>query len=162
MFTYDLRVAAYDSADAQLLTAEVQLEYVARYGGEGDTAPVDTSEFDGPNGRFFMVYVDDEPAGMGGWRRHGTLSVESSRTDAEIKRMYVRPQFQRRGLARAILAELERTAAEAGITRLILETGLEQPEAIELYRSAGYEDVPAFGFYAEEELSVHLGKTLIH
>ena len=41
--------------------------------------------------------------------------------------MYVRPAYQRRGLARAVLAELERTAAEAGITRLILETGLGSP-----------------------------------
>ena len=43
---------------------------------------------------------------------------------------------------------------------MILETGLAQPEAIELYRAAGYTDIPAFGFYAEEELSVHLGKIL--
>ena len=148
----ELRVAAYDSADAQLLTAEVQEEYVQRYGGEGDTAPVDTSEFDGPNGRFFMVYVDDVPAAMGGWRRHGD--------NAEIKRMYVRPAYQRRGLARLILTELERTAVEAGISHLILETGLAQPEAIALYRSAGYVDVPAFGYYAAEPDSVHLGKPL--
>lgn len=153
----ELRVAAYDSADAQLLTAEVQQEYVRRYGGDGDTAPVDTSEFDEPNGRFFMVYVDDVPAAMGGWRRHAPLAEWE---DAEIKRMYVRPAFQRRGVARLILAELERTAAEAGITRLILETGLEQPEGIALYRSAGYEDIPPFGHYADDPLSVHLGKPL--
>jgi GNAT superfamily N-acetyltransferase len=150
---HDLRVAAYDSADAQLLTAEVQAIYKQRYGGEGDTAPVDTTEFDGANGRFFMVYIDDVPAAMGGWRWHGDA-------DAEIKRMFVREAYQRRGLARVILAELERTAAEAGVERLILETGTQQPEAIALYRAAGYEDVPAFGYYAEEELSVHLGKKL--
>jgi len=153
----ELRAAAYDSRDAQLLTAEVQQEYVRRYGGEGDTAPVDTTEFDGPNGRFFMVYVDDVPAAMGGWRRHAPLAEWD---DAEIKRMYVRPAYQGRGLARLILAELERTAVEAGITRLILETGLEQPEGIALYRSAGYDDIPAFGYYADDPLSVHLGKPL--
>jgi GNAT superfamily N-acetyltransferase len=148
----ELRVAAYDSADAQLLTAEVQAIYKQRYGGEGDTAPVDTTEFDGPNGRFLMVYVDDVPAAMGGWRRHGS--------DGEIKRMYVREAYQRQGLARVVLAELERSAAAAGITRLILETGEMQPEAIALYRSAGYTDVPAFGFYRDDPLSVHLGKQL--
>jgi GNAT superfamily N-acetyltransferase len=154
----ELRVADYDSDDAQLLTAEVQREYVRRYGGEGDTAPVDTSEFDGDNGRFLMVYVDDVPAAMGGWRRLGDAP---SHHEAEIKRMYVRPAFQRRGLARLILAELERTAAAAGITRLVLETGPEQPEGIALYRSAGYVEVPAFGYYADEPLSVHLGKVLV-
>ncbi|MDR7086935.1 GNAT superfamily N-acetyltransferase [Aeromicrobium panaciterrae] len=153
MLPYDLRPAAYDSADAQVLTDEVQLEYVRRYGSEGgDINPIDAADFVPPVGQFFVAYVDDVPAAMGGWRRHGD--------DAEIRRMYVRPQFQRRGLARAVLDNIESTAREAGFARLILETGLEQPEAIELYRSAGYADIPAFGFYAEEELSVHLGKQL--
>lgn len=104
-----------------------------------------------------MVYVDDVPAAMGGWRRHAPLAEWD---DAEIKRMYVRPAYQGRGLARLILAELERTAARAGVTRLILETGLAQPEAIALYQSAGYVAVPAFGYYAAEPDSVHLGKPL--
>lgn len=93
---------------------------------------------------------------MGGWRRGGKLADD----EAEIKRMYVRPQFARRGIARTILAEVERTAAEAGVVRLLLETGTAQPEAIALYRSAGYDHVPAFGFYAEYDDSVHLGKAL--
>ena len=146
----DLRETPYDHPDAQLLTTEVQQEYVRRYGGEGDIAPIDADEF--VAGRFVMAYVDGEPAAMGGWRSHGP--------DAEIKRMYVRPTHQRLGLARAILADLERTASIAGFDRLILETGLAQPEAIALYRSAGYVDVPAFGFYADDELSVHLGRRL--
>jgi GNAT superfamily N-acetyltransferase len=146
---HDIRDVAYDSADAQLLTDEVQQEYVRRYGGN-DIAPIDTTEFVGPGGRFVMAYVDGVPAAMGGWRRHGT--------DAEIKRMYVRDQFRGLGLARAVLAELERSAAEAGITRLILETGQPQPEAIGLYRSSGYTDIEPFGFYADEEISVHLAK----
>ncbi|MEO6472061.1 MAG: GNAT family N-acetyltransferase [Aeromicrobium sp.] len=135
-----------------MLTGEVQIEYARRYGGEGDTAPINTSEFNGPNGAFFMVYVENVPAGMGGWRRLGD--------DAEIKRMYVRPAFQRQGIARAVLTHLEKTAAEAGITRLILETGLVQPEAVALYRSAGYENIPAFGFYSADPLSIHLGKSI--
>ena len=136
-----------------MLTDEVQLEYARRYGDEdGDINPIDAAEFSPPDGQFFMVYVDGIPAAMGGWRRHGD--------DAEIRRMYVRPQFQRRGLARVVLDKIESTALEAGFARVILETGLAQPEAIELYRSAGYDDIPAFGFYAEEELSVHLGKVL--
>ncbi len=74
--------------------------------------------------------------------------------------MYVRPAFARRGLARAVLAEIERTAQDAGVTRLVLETGTAQPEAIALYGSSGYEPIPAFGFYAGYDDSVHLGKTL--
>lgn len=134
----------------------MQAEYGRRYGGDGDISPIDVHQFDAPDGHFVMAYVDDVPAAMGGWRRGGP----HGRSDAEIKRMYVRPLFARRGLARALLAEIERTASAAGITRLVLETGTAQPEAIALYSSSGYEPIPAFGFYAGYDDSVHLGKTL--
>jgi GNAT superfamily N-acetyltransferase len=135
----------------------VQAEYGRRYGGDGDVSPIDVHQFDAPDGHFVMAYVDDEPAAMGGWRRGGP----DGPTDGEIKRMYVRPAFARRGLARAVLAELERTAAAAGITRLVLETGTAQPEAIALYTSSGYAPVAPFGFYASYDDSVHLGKPLV-
>ncbi len=134
----------------------MQAEYRHRYGGPGDVAPIDPSEFDAPAGLFVLAYVDGDLAGMGGWRRHGDLPGVA---DAEIKRMFVRPPFQRRGLARALLAHLERTARDAGVQRLVLETGPAQPEAIELYRSSGYGDVEAFGYYASQG-STHLGKAL--
>ena len=155
--TSELRIASYASDDAQLLTAEVQAEYARRYGGDGDISPIDLHQFDPPHGHFAMIYLDDVPAAMGGWRRGGP----AGRSDAEIKRMYVRPAFTRRGLARIVLAELERSAIAAGITRLVLETGTAQPEAIALYRSSGYVDVPAFGFYADYDDSVHLAKVLV-
>jgi len=91
---------------------------------------------------------------MGGWRRYGDDGV------GELKRMYVRESARGRGVARLLLAHLERTAAAAGIRRLVLETGLAQPEAIALYRSSGYVDVPSFGYYIDHDDSVHLGKTL--
>jgi GNAT superfamily N-acetyltransferase len=153
---HDLRVVSYSTDDAQVLTAEVQAEYGRRYGGEGDISPIDLHQFDAPHGHFVMIYVDDVPAAMGGWRIGGPAGD----TDAEIKRMFVRPEFTRRGLARAVLAELERSAAEAGITRLVLETGTAQPEAIALYLSSGYVEVPPFGFYADYDDSVHLAKDL--
>jgi len=134
----------------------VQAEYGRRYGGEGDISPIDLHQFDAPGGHFAMVYAGDVPAAMGGWRRGGP----AGESDAEIKRMFVRPAYARRGLARAVLAELESSAAEAGITRLVLETGTAQPEAIALYLSSGYVEIPKFGFYADYDDSVHLGKSL--
>jgi GNAT superfamily N-acetyltransferase len=147
-----IEVRAYDHPDSLRLIDEVQREYVVRYGGPDDT-PVDPATFAPPLGLFLVGYVDGRPAVTGGWRAHGDT--------AEIKRMYVTPSARGRGLARRILAELEATAREAGMHRIILETGLKQPEAIELYRSSGYTDVPPFGYYADTPLSVHLGKTLI-
>ncbi|MGD9510132.1 MAG: GNAT family N-acetyltransferase [Geminicoccaceae bacterium] len=144
-----IEATAYDHPDAAALIAEVQREYVARYGGPDGTL-VDPAEFAPPRGLFLVAYVDGRPAACGGWRAHGAA--------VELKRMYVAPACRGRGLARAVLAELERTAVAAGHRRVILETGQLQPEAIALYRSAGYEPVPPFGYYAEAPEAVHLGK----
>jgi GNAT superfamily N-acetyltransferase len=141
----------YDNSDATALIEEVQQEYVHRYGGR-DNTPVDPAEFTPPAGLFLVGYLDDQGVACGGWRSHGT--------DAELKRMYVRQNARRSGLARELLAELERTAAAAGHCRMILETGSKQPEAVALYRSAGYADIPAFGYYARAPLSIHLAKPL--
>jgi ribosomal protein S18 acetylase RimI-like enzyme len=74
--------------------------------------------------------------------------------------MYVAENARGRGFARAILAELERTAFAAGRRRAVLETGREQPEAIALYRSSGYRDIPKFGVYRDAPTNVCLGKDL--
>ena len=56
-----------------------------------------------------------------------------------------------------MLAELERTAAAAGIARLVLNTGPEQPEAIALYEECGYVPVPGSGTTPRPD-AVFLGK----
>ena len=71
----------------------------------------------------------------------------------ELKRMYVVPGHRGRGHARAVLTELERIAKNTGFTRLVLETGVLQVEAMGLYMSAGYRSIPNFGEYAAETSS---------
>ena len=142
--------------DAMLLVEAVQEEYVARYGGR-DESPVDARDFEDPYGQFFVGYLDETPVATGAWRRSSVQALGADVT-AEIKRMYVVPAAQRRGLARRMLAHLESTAATEGIEALVLETGLKQPEAIALYLACGYEPVPAFGYYAGAELSRTFGR----
>ncbi|MCW2541821.1 MAG: GCN5-related N-acetyltransferase [Frankiales bacterium] len=156
-----IQTVRYDHDDAQRLTADVQREYVRRYGGP-DESPMDPAEFAEPAGTFLLAYDGAEPVGMGGWRRHGDERVDTAWAGpaAEIKRMYVAPQARGRGVARALLAELETTARAAGMDWLILETGDQQPEAIQLYESSGYREIPAFGHYANEPGAIHLGKPL--
>ena len=67
--------------------------------------------------------------------------------------MYVRPEHRRRGHARRMLAELESWAGGRGYRRVVLETGVEQPEAIALYTSCGYSPIPGFGHYKDSDLS---------
>jgi ribosomal protein S18 acetylase RimI-like enzyme len=132
--------------DAMALIAAVQGEYVVRYGGEDET-PLEPAMFHPPRGSFFVGYSDGRPAVSGAWRRRDDVEALGSTSTAEIKRMYVAPAARGRGLARAMLAHLERTAFEAGASVSILETGTLQPEAIALYESSGYVEVPKFGFY---------------
>lgn len=142
----------YDDPDVGRLVDEVQAEYVVRYGGP-DAAAVDPAEFVPPAGLLLVGLLDGVAVATGGWRR---LSGDT----AEIKRMYVAPAARRRGLARRMLTELERTAAAAGITRLVLNTGPAQPEAVALYEQAGYTPVPAFGHYACHPNALFFGKAL--
>lgn len=151
-------VALTDAA-AQELVAQVQAEYVVRYGGP-DGTPLDAAMFDPPDGAFFVGYLGEVPVTMGGWRLRPDVPRLGGRLSAEIKRMYVAPPGRRMGLARAVLAHLERTAVEAGADVMVLETGIAQPEAIALYESAGYEPVEKFGHYAWSPKSRCYGKRL--
>lgn len=101
----------------------------------GPTA--DPHEFEPPSGRFFVVYARGRPVGCGGFKRL------DDRT-AEIKRMYVRRELRGRGLARAILERLEMAARGAGYSHVRLDTGDRQPDALHLYRSAGYGEIPDY------------------
>jgi GNAT superfamily N-acetyltransferase len=145
--------------DAALLVEEVQGEYVARYGGRDET-PIVPAYFEDPHGAFFVGYLHDDPVATGAWRRREDVEVGGTRLTAEIKRMYVAPQARRKGLARAMLAHLEQTARRAGAEAMVLETGIRQPEALALYESSGYAEVPGFGFYRDAPLSRCLARSL--
>ena len=153
----------YGHPDAMLLIAEVQAEYVLRYGGPDDT-PLDPRMFQPPAGSFYVGYVELESVrqavATGAWRAHDDVEVFGTRRTAEIKRMYVAPAARARGLARTMLVHLERTAAEHGAEAMILETGTAQPEAMALYESAGYTRIASFGYYKDEPLNRCYGKPL--
>lgn len=152
MSDLELRAEPYDGPIAQQLIAALQQEYVVRYGGP-DAAPVHPSEFAPPQGRFVVGYLETVAVAMGGVRRIDSDTVE-------IKRMYVAPDCRGRGWSRVVLAHLESLARELGATRVLLETGHMQPEAMRLYETSGYEVVEGFGHYRCEPGAVAYGKTL--
>ena len=149
----------YGHPDAMRLIEEVQAEYVVRYGGPDET-PLDPLMFEPPSGSFFVGYVADRAVATGAWRAQEAVEVYGTRRTAEIKRMYVVPQAQRRGLARVMLAHLEESAVASGAEAMVLETGAAQPEAIALYESSGYERVPSFGHYKDSPLNRCFAKPL--
>jgi GNAT superfamily N-acetyltransferase len=90
-----------------------------------------------------VAYENDTPIACGAWKR-----IDA--TTAELKRLYVLPQFRRKGVARSLIASLEADAAAAGIRRMILETAVDTTDSHRLYLSAGYRIMDYYGSPAGE------------
>jgi DNA-binding MarR family transcriptional regulator/GNAT superfamily N-acetyltransferase len=90
-----------------------------------------------PDGLFVVATLHGEPVGCGALKLHG-------RRPAELKRMWVAPAARGLGLGRRLLRELEALAADRGVRAVRLETNRNLTEAIALYRSSGYGEIPAF------------------
>jgi GNAT superfamily N-acetyltransferase len=141
------------------LVEEVQAYYMQIYGGPDDS-PFDPAQFAPPVGTFVLGTVAGEPVAMGGWRTRPDLTDDFGAPVAEVKRMFVSPRVRRRGYAAGVLAELERTARDAGVELLVLETGAAQRDAIALYLGAGYTPTLRFGHYAIHDTSRYYGRSL--
>jgi GNAT superfamily N-acetyltransferase len=148
-----LTISPVPFAEAAELVAELDADLTVRYGGDGDPVHAPAQEFDGPGGQMLLASLAGEAVGCAGVRRIDDAT-------AELKRMYVRPQARGRGIAKQLLAACEREARALGYGQLWLETGTMQPEAVTLYLTSGYEPIPAFGQYAGQSLSIHLGRAL--
>lgn len=103
----------------------------------------------------FVAMEGAAPVGCGCFRPYDENTVE-------IKRMYVKPEYRGKGIARELLARLESRAAQMGYQVAVLETGLGQPEAIRLYEKCGYQRIPGYGPYSELPDSVCFRKSLCH
>jgi GNAT superfamily N-acetyltransferase len=82
-------------------------------------------------GRLYVAEVDGDPVGVGGLKLLGD-------TGGEIKRMFVRPTAQGRGIGRAILQQLIDDARELGCETIYLESASFMHAAHALYRSVGF------------------------
>lgn len=154
-----LRPTPIDHPDAVTLITRLQAHYQAVYGGP-DATPIVVSGFRPPAGYFVVGHLDDVAVACGGWRAQDSGEPGLRPGDAEIKRMYVEPGYRGRGLARAVLTDLEHAAVRAGRTRMVLETGAAQPDAIGLYLSAGYRPMAPFGLYRDVADSRYFAKAL--
>lgn len=149
-----MRVHDYTEPIVGELVEEVQAEYVVRY-GDRDGSPVEPTDFVPPTGYFMVGWCGSEAAGSIALR-----AVADRPGVVELKRLYVRERYRRRGLGRALLRRAEDQARRAGYRRVELETGSRQPESLALYKKEGYLPTAAFGHYADAPGAVHLGKDL--
>lgn len=156
----------YGSPDAVRLVAALMEDIEARYAGiDPDLGPpipppgshpapaalpfgdagwaVTPEQVTSPAGRFVVARIDGDAVGCGGLRR---LPGGDARI-GELKRIHVEAHARRRGVARALLADLVAAAPGHGFTRLVLETGEQQPEALALYEREGWYPVVPYGEY---------------
>lgn len=157
---------SFDDPVTRSLMAALEAELDVRYAEDDVTyahldpdhamLAMDPEDLAAPRGAVLVASLDDEPVGCVALRPAPTEEAAT----AELKRMYVAPEARGRGISRALLEALEDSARRLGYRRIILETGIRQPEAMALYASAGYGPVPSYGGYRAFPMSRCYAKDL--
>ena len=142
----------FESPEAQRLITALDAGLAELYPPEQRFGPnLKAQHLEGGRGTFLVARDGGRAVGCGAIR---LLDA----TTAEVKRMYVEPEQRGRGVGRALLASLEAAARRLGANRLVLETGTHSPDALALYRGAGFTQVDCWGEYATSPTSVCLEK----
>jgi ribosomal protein S18 acetylase RimI-like enzyme len=151
----EIMTATFDDPRATPLLDGLEAEYFDFYGElVADEFDVyDAGEFLPPTGALLLAVAGEETVAGGALRRWAAGI-------GEIKRMWTAPGHRRQGHGARMLAALERRAVDYGYRSVRLETGLPQPAAIELYRSAGYQRIPSYGRYAADPRCICFEKRL--
>jgi GNAT superfamily N-acetyltransferase len=158
---FEIRPTRYGAPVARALVEAAMAELGERYGGTGDSTPVEAVEFDPPEGTFLVAWRDGEAVACGGWRTLGHFSEAGVPEDvAEIKRMYTKPAARKLGVASLMLRAIEASAREAGMHRAVLECGELQPDAVALYEANGYTRITNYGYYKDHAGCVSFGRDL--
>lgn len=100
-----------------------------------------------------IISMDKEPVACGACKEYDTSTVE-------MKRIFVKKEYRNQGMAKLIMNKLEETAKNTGFIYAVLETGIKQCEAINLYKSIGYEVIQNFKPYIGNENSICMKKAL--
>ena len=139
------------NADFQMLVKELDTELKIRNGADhaffAQYNKIDMIK------HAIIAYEKEVPVGIGAIKQYAEGIME-------VKRMYVPLAMRGKGIAGQVLSELEKWAKELSYEKCILETGLNQPEAIALYKKCKYSSIPNYGQYANSKLSVCFEKIL--
>ncbi len=100
-----------------------------------------------------IVFSGDTAIGCGGLKQY-------SEEDAEIKRVWVEPEYRRQHLAMEIVKKLEEKAKTFGYKRVVLQTRPIMTDAVGLYTKLGYEQIENYPPYDKLEGAVCFAKAL--
>ena len=148
---------AVERADAKV-SLQLQQAFFAdiaeRYSGwaPASSQGVLPSDLAPPTGVWVVAYLDRRAVGCGGLQR---LDADT----AEIRRLFLDESARGRGIGRRLLAELESRARRLGYERVRLTTGDGQAEALRLFQTAGYREIPPFtdGVFTRHWMEKRLG-----
>lgn len=101
----------------------------------------------------FIAYENGRPVGCVSFKEYGPGL-------AEVKRMFVKPEYRGRKIARELMKALEAEAARQSYSGLILETGRAFTAAVELYKNLSFEVIENYGPYADMPASVCFRKMM--
>ncbi|WP_296036614.1 GNAT family N-acetyltransferase [uncultured Agrobacterium sp.] len=110
---------------------------------------VDLEALEQPNVSFLVARNDGEIVGC-------CALVEAGNGTAEIKRMFVDPEARGLRIGKLMMNALVERARELELEAIRLETGISQPEAISLYRKAGFMEIEPFPPYKPDPLSMFM------
>jgi putative acetyltransferase len=96
-------------------------------------------QYSAPQGAIVLAYKDETPVGCVGIRAHAPGI-------AELKRMYVHPEYRRYKIGMKLLTLALETATELNYTSIRLDTLASMIPAINLYRSVGFYDIAPYRF----------------
>lgn len=115
-------------------------ELSRRYGGSDEEFHLQVHELTPPRGIFLVARVNGHPIGGVGVRSIGDHALLLG----EVKRLWVRPDQRRHGVAAKLMSAIEERSRQSGYLQLYLETGYAQPEAVALYQKLGWTPVEEF------------------
>jgi GNAT superfamily N-acetyltransferase len=145
----DLLRTTSDHPDFQLLAEQLEADLRVRDGDQHEYyAQLNQVDY---MSQVLVAYEEERPVGCGALRAYDDATVE-------LKRMFVVTADRGRGVATALLVELEKWSRELGYTACVLETGRNQPEAIAFYQKNNYQLIPPFGGYRDSPNSLCLKK----
>lgn len=139
--------------DAVIALLEKSDAYMASLYPAESNHMLDPNSLAAPHIRFFVARLNSMAVGC-------AALVAGDGGQGEIKRMFVDPIARGKGAGRALLGRIEETARSLGVYLLQLETGGEQPEALGLYRAAGFTECGPFGSYLPDPISLFMEKQL--
>jgi putative acetyltransferase len=139
------------SPDARALIAGSETEMRAVYPPE-DCHTLSPDELDHPHIAFYVARRNGAALGC--------VALVNNGDYGEVKRLFVVPEGRGSGLSKQLMDHLEAAAKQAGLARVLLETGDQLTAAVRLYEQRGYTVRGPFACYEVSPASLFMEKTL--